>query len=49
VPTTVDLALPDVPRTDSLARAPATSDSGAIRRILRAVTSSKPATVNAAQ
>jgi hypothetical protein len=49
LPTTVDLALPDVPRSDSLARAPTTSDSGAIRRILRAVTSSKSAPINAAQ
>ncbi len=49
VPTTVDLALPDVPRTDSLVSAPTRSDSGAIRRILRAVTSSKPAPINAAQ
>jgi hypothetical protein len=48
VPTTVDLALPDVPRTDSLS-APTRSDSGAIRRILRAVTSSKPAPINAPQ
>ncbi len=48
-PTTVDLALPHVPTSDSLAPAPTTSDSGAIKRILRAVTSSKPATIKAAQ
>jgi hypothetical protein len=50
---TVDLTpapvdLPSVP-ADSLAPAPTPSDSGAIGRILRAVTSSKPAPIKAAQ
>ena len=46
-PTAVDLALPAVPASDSLAPAPATADS-TIGRILRAVTSTKPAPIKAA-
>jgi hypothetical protein len=47
-PTAVDLTLPTLPPSDSLAAAPTTSDSGAIGRILRAVTSTKPAPIKAA-
>jgi hypothetical protein len=47
-PTAVDLALPAVPAGDSLAFTSTTSDSGAIGRILRAVTSTKPAPIKAA-
>lgn len=47
-PTTVDLALPAMPTSDSLAPAPTSPDSSAIGRILRAVTSTKPAPIKAA-
>jgi hypothetical protein len=47
-PTTVDLSLPTVPASDSLAPVPTARDSSAIGRILRAVTGTKPAPIKAA-
>jgi hypothetical protein len=47
-PATLEIALPAVPAGDSLTPAVTTVDSGAIGRILRAVTSAKPAPIKAA-
>jgi hypothetical protein len=47
-PTTVNLSLPAVPASDSVAPVPTTRDSNAIGRILRAVTGTKPAPIKPA-